>query len=103
MAIQNIPTDTWTPIPPLPNPLPMRYLPDHEPSTSTTPYLEPHPKTLLDMQNREGEDYGRRQGYSTNMPDSFTSRFPNRLEAGTTNMNQFHDTQAPFPLPLPQA
>ena len=55
------------------------------------------------MQNREGEDYGRRQGYSTKMPDSFTPRFPNRLEAGTTNMNQFHDTEAPPPLPLPQA
>ena len=67
-----------TPIPPLPTPLPMHYLPDHEPSTSTTPYPEPHPETLLDMQNREGEDYGRRQGYSTKMSDSFTPRFPNR-------------------------
>ena len=37
------------------------------------------------------------------MRDSFVPDFPNILEAGTTNMNQFHDTAAPPPMPLPQA
>ena len=37
------------------------------------------------------------------MPDSFVPDFPNILEAGTTNMNQFHDSAPPPPMPLPQA
>ena len=86
-----------TQVPPLPYTLPVHYQSDPEPSSSTTPYPEPHPETLLEQRTREGEDYGRRQGYSAKRPDSFVPDFPNILEAETTNMNQFHDTAAPAP------